>query len=132
MTAPSASARTCSSTGTGSDGSSAQATVPPPRHARTARAAAVRRPSASGSCATTASGAASVYTIATGSASATARSGAPSSNARFPAAATRSARPHRVPCSYDNDHEGGTMTWVKPKFEIVELCSEVTSYLFQR
>jgi len=24
------------------------------------------------------------------------------------------------------------MTWVKPKFEIVELCSEVTSYLFQR
>jgi coenzyme PQQ precursor peptide PqqA len=24
------------------------------------------------------------------------------------------------------------MTWVKPKFEIVELCSEVTSYLFHR
>ena len=24
------------------------------------------------------------------------------------------------------------MTWVKPKFEVVELCSEVTSYLFQR
>jgi len=24
------------------------------------------------------------------------------------------------------------MTWTKPKFEIVELCSEVTSYLFQR
>jgi len=24
------------------------------------------------------------------------------------------------------------MTWVKPEFEIVELCSEVTSYLFQR
>jgi coenzyme PQQ precursor peptide PqqA len=24
------------------------------------------------------------------------------------------------------------MKWVKPKFEIVELCSEVTSYLFQR
>jgi hypothetical protein len=38
----------------------------------------------------------------------------------------------RVPCHHDNDHEGGTMTWVKPKFEIVELCSEVTSYLFQR
>ena len=27
---------------------------------------------------------------------------------------------------------GGTMTWVKPKFEIVELCSEVTSYVFHR
>jgi len=24
------------------------------------------------------------------------------------------------------------MTWVKPRFEIVELCSEVTSYLLQR
>ena len=33
------------------DPSSAQATVLPPRHARTARAAAVRRPSASGSSA---------------------------------------------------------------------------------
>ena len=48
MTAPSASARTCSSTDSGSDASSAHATVPPPRHARTARAAAVRSPSASG------------------------------------------------------------------------------------
>jgi hypothetical protein len=39
----------------------------------------------------------------------------------------------RVPCCDVDDHEeGGTMTWVKPKFEIVELCSEVTSYLFQR
>ena len=71
MTAPSASARTCSSTGTGSDASSAHATVPPPRHARTARAAPVRSPSAPGSSATTASGAPAVYTIATGSASAT-------------------------------------------------------------
>jgi len=24
------------------------------------------------------------------------------------------------------------MKWVKPKFEIIELCSEVTSYLFHR
>jgi len=24
------------------------------------------------------------------------------------------------------------MKWVKPKFEIVELCSEVTSYLYHR
>jgi len=24
------------------------------------------------------------------------------------------------------------MTWVKPKFEFVELCSEVTSYLYHR
>jgi len=24
------------------------------------------------------------------------------------------------------------MTWVKPKFEVVELCSEVTSYLYHR
>ena len=28
--------------------------------------------------------------------------------------------------------KGGTMKWVKPKFEIVDLCSEVTSYLFKR
>jgi hypothetical protein len=27
---------------------------------------------------------------------------------------------------------GGTMKWVKPKFEFVDLCSEVTSYLFRR
>jgi hypothetical protein len=27
---------------------------------------------------------------------------------------------------------GGTMKWVKPKFEIVDLCCEVTTYLFQR
>ena len=39
----------------------------------------------------------------------------------------------RVPRSHDNDHDRRHhMTWVKPKFEIVELCSEVTSYLFQR
>ena len=55
--------RTCSSTASGSDASSAHATVPPPRHARTARAAAVRSPSTSGSSATTASGAAAVYTM---------------------------------------------------------------------
>jgi len=24
------------------------------------------------------------------------------------------------------------MTWVKPQFEIVDLCSEVTSYLYRR
>jgi len=24
------------------------------------------------------------------------------------------------------------MTWVKPKFEIIDLCSEVTSYLYTR
>jgi len=24
------------------------------------------------------------------------------------------------------------MTWTKPKFEFVDLCSEVTSYLFHR
>jgi len=24
------------------------------------------------------------------------------------------------------------MTWTKPKFEIVDLCSEVTSYLYRR
>jgi coenzyme PQQ precursor peptide PqqA len=27
---------------------------------------------------------------------------------------------------------GGTMTWVKPKFEIVELCCEVTTYVYHR
>jgi len=25
-----------------------------------------------------------------------------------------------------------SMTWTKPKFEFVELCSEVTSYLYHR
>ncbi|MGZ6589444.1 MAG: pyrroloquinoline quinone precursor peptide PqqA [Solirubrobacteraceae bacterium] len=29
-------------------------------------------------------------------------------------------------------YSGGSMTWVKPKFEFVELCSEVTSYLHHR
>jgi len=24
------------------------------------------------------------------------------------------------------------MTWIKPQFEIVDLCSEVTSYLYRR
>jgi len=24
------------------------------------------------------------------------------------------------------------MTWIKPEFEFIELCSEVTSYLFHR
>jgi len=24
------------------------------------------------------------------------------------------------------------MTWIKPEFEFVDLCSEVTSYLYQR
>jgi len=24
------------------------------------------------------------------------------------------------------------MTWVKPKFEVIDLCSEVTSYLYTR
>jgi coenzyme PQQ precursor peptide PqqA len=24
------------------------------------------------------------------------------------------------------------MTWTKPKFEIIDLCSEVTSYLYKR
>ena len=126
--------------GRGSDGSSAHATVPPSRHARTARAAAVRSPSAPGSSATTASGAAAAYTIATGSASATARSGAPSSDARAPPR-RRPDRPRprtgrrpslRRSRERPRHSKGGTMTWVKPKFEIVELCSEVTSYLFQR
>jgi hypothetical protein len=29
-------------------------------------------------------------------------------------------------------YSGGTMAWIKPKFEFVELCSEVTSYLHHR
>jgi coenzyme PQQ precursor peptide PqqA len=24
------------------------------------------------------------------------------------------------------------MTWTKPKFEVIDLCSEVTSYLYKR
>ncbi len=31
-----------------------------------------------------------------------------------------------------HSNQEALMTWVKPKFEIVELCSEVTSYLFHR
>jgi hypothetical protein len=73
-----------------------------------------------------------------------ARSGAPNSAARVPAAAIRSA-PTAVGstaltstfiyCTLSvksHQQTGGTMTWVKPKFEIDELCSEVTSYVFHR
>ena len=28
--------------------------------------------------------------------------------------------------------EASSMTWIKPKFEFVDLCSEVTSYLYKR
>jgi hypothetical protein len=28
--------------------------------------------------------------------------------------------------------EAAYMTWVKPKFEVIDLCSEVTSYLYTR
>jgi hypothetical protein len=24
------------------------------------------------------------------------------------------------------------MTWIKPEFEVIDLCSEVTSYLYKR
>ena len=61
----------------------------------------------------------------------------PQRHARPPGAATRSAPTAngsaavtRLPSSHPNRRH--QMTWVKPKFEIVELCSEVTSYLYQR
>lgn len=28
--------------------------------------------------------------------------------------------------------EGAFMAWIKPEFEILDLCSEVTSYLYRR
>jgi hypothetical protein len=28
--------------------------------------------------------------------------------------------------------EASQMTWVKPTFEVIDLCSEVTSYLYKR
>jgi hypothetical protein len=28
--------------------------------------------------------------------------------------------------------EASYMTWVKPTFEVIDLCSEVTSYLYKR
>jgi PqqA family len=28
--------------------------------------------------------------------------------------------------------EASYMTWVKPAFEVIDLCSEVTSYLYKR
>jgi len=31
-----------------------------------------------------------------------------------------------------SNKESFSMTWTKPKFEFVDLCSEVTSYLFHR
>ena len=31
-----------------------------------------------------------------------------------------------------NSKEGEPMTWSKPKFEFIEMCSEVTSYLYHR
>ncbi|MEA2377549.1 MAG: PqqA family [bacterium] len=33
---------------------------------------------------------------------------------------------------YPNTEEARNMTWVKPKFEVIDLCSEVTSYLYTR
>ena len=81
-----------------------------------------------------------MYTIATGSASASARSGAPSSDGPRPGGGDQIGPDRvRVGCGHLDTFtstirhsKGGTMTWVKPKFEIVELCSEVTSYVFQR
>jgi hypothetical protein len=33
----------------------------------------------------------------------------------------------------EHEHEEASyMTWVKPKFEVIDLCSEVTSYLHKR
>jgi hypothetical protein len=32
----------------------------------------------------------------------------------------------------DQDRETHLMTWVKPTFEVIDLCSEVTSYLYKR
>jgi hypothetical protein len=28
--------------------------------------------------------------------------------------------------------EASYMKWIKPKFEVIDLCSEVTSYLYKR
>ena len=28
--------------------------------------------------------------------------------------------------------EGGAMKWIKPEFEIIDLCTEVTLYLYNR
>jgi hypothetical protein len=32
----------------------------------------------------------------------------------------------------NSKEERHPMTWIKPKFEFIEMCSEVTSYLYHR
>ena len=105
--------------------------APRPCAARRRRARAPRRPAGRRPC----------TRWRPGRPSASARSGAPSSDARDPAADGDQVGPGRkgiVRCYFDRriivnaTLIGGTMTWVKPKFEIVELCSEVTSYLHRR
>jgi len=31
-----------------------------------------------------------------------------------------------------NETREAPMTWIKPEFEVIDLCSEVTSYLYTR
>jgi hypothetical protein len=31
-----------------------------------------------------------------------------------------------------NEEQEAPMTWIKPEFEVIDLCSEVTSYLYKR
>jgi hypothetical protein len=31
-----------------------------------------------------------------------------------------------------NEDQEAPMTWIKPEFEVIDLCSEVTSYLYKR
>ena len=31
-----------------------------------------------------------------------------------------------------NEEREAPMTWIKPEFEVIDLCSEVTSYLYKR
>ena len=68
--------------------------------------------------------------------------GAPGPRASCPAcsAPARAARCSSSRCprsetqtAYLNPKQGAvSMTWIKPEFEVVDLCSEVTSYLYKR
>jgi hypothetical protein len=35
-------------------------------------------------------------------------------------------------CGTASSNKEPSMTWIKPEFEFVDLCSEVTSYLYRR
>jgi len=44
----------------------------------------------------------------------------------------RSARRDSIGLLRVPEYMEALMTWIKPEFEVIDLCSEVTSYLYKR